>query len=69
VARGTGCSLTEWVVNAEGVNKFKGNFDHYLSENRVFKLNKRISIGLNLSSLELFALIYMLYDAHCDGSR
>jgi len=29
--------LPEWVVNVEGVNKFKGNLAHYLSENRGFK--------------------------------
>jgi len=29
--------LPEWVVNVEGVNKFKGNLDHYLWESRGFK--------------------------------
>jgi len=29
--------LLEWFVNVEGVNKFKGNLDYYLRENRRFK--------------------------------
>jgi len=29
--------LPEWVVNVEGVNKCKGNLDHYLRENMGFK--------------------------------
>jgi len=33
----TNGSLLGWVVNEESVNKFKGNLDHYLMENREFK--------------------------------
>jgi len=29
--------MPEWVVSVEGVNKFKGNLDHYLRENRRLK--------------------------------
>jgi len=29
--------LPEWIVNVEGVNKFTGNLDPYLRENRGFK--------------------------------
>jgi len=37
------------------VNKFKGNLDHFLRENREFKL-----VLLTLSSLEPFALSNLL---------
>jgi len=47
--------LPEGVVNIEGVNKFKGNFDHYLKENTGFKY-----VMLTLSSLESFALSNLL---------
>jgi len=50
--------LPEWVVNVEGVNKCKGNLDHYLRENRGLK-----QVTLTLSSLEPFALSYMLIAA------
>jgi len=47
--------LPEWVVNVEGVNKFKGNLNCYPRENRGFK--KGI---FTLSFLEPFELSNML---------
>jgi len=61
VTSGTGCrrhfniGLPEWFVNAQSVNKFKGDLDHYIRKNRGIK-----SVKLTLSPLEPFALSYML---------